>query len=147
MMFKMASGQTAPRRFLLLAGASAAIALLAVACGGGESQPAEKVTAETGQFFGFGGSATPAVTVLATPTLSADGLRHVEGLGTVLFLKEQGLYLVRGDDGFFYEPTELKGEFRTDGLRVVFEGIIKDDAKAKTPDGKVLELRSMSKRD
>jgi len=64
--------------------------------------------------------ALAAITVV--PFLQPAGAK-ISGNGTVQLINlEGGFYGIAGDDGLKYDPTNLKKEFRQDGLHVHFEG-------------------------
>ncbi len=71
---------------------------------------------------------------------------EVFGTGTVQhFTQEGGFYAIRGDDGVVYEPMVLAKEFQVDGLRVRFNGTIRDDVVSFHMVGPIIELAQIGR--
>ena len=61
--------------------------------------------------------------------------------GTVQWFDlEGGFFAIRGDDGVVYDPTNLAGEFRRDGLRVRFDAEIKPNMGGIHMVGPIVEI-------
>ncbi|MFC2076410.1 hypothetical protein ACFLT7_04935 [candidate division KSB1 bacterium] len=74
------------------------------------------------------------------PEASKDG-DTVTGTGTVIYLDfEGGFYGIVSDDGEHHDPINMESEFKRDGLRVRFSGIIRDDLMSYHMWGHLLEL-------
>ncbi len=71
---------------------------------------------------------------------------EVFGTGTMKhFTTEGGFYAIRGDDGVVYEPMVLAKEFQVDGLRVRFNGTIRDDVMSFHMVGPIVELAQIGR--
>ncbi|HJU88096.1 MAG TPA: hypothetical protein VJ672_01805 [Gemmatimonadaceae bacterium] len=66
----------------------------------------------------------------------------VRGTGVVHFYNlEGGFFAIRGDDNVTYDPMEgMPESFRQDGLRVRFEGKVRDDMASIHMVGRIIEL-------
>ena len=71
------------------------------------------------------------------------------GKGTVQYLDiEGGFYGIVADDGSNYDPINLSSDFsdfEEDGLRVTFEGKIRDDLDSIHMWGTIIELTAVEK--
>ncbi len=71
---------------------------------------------------------------------------EVFGTGTIKhYTTEGGFYAIRGDDGEVYEPMVLEKEFQVDGLRVRFNGTIRDDVMSFHMVGPIIELAQIGR--
>lgn len=73
----------------------------------------------------------------------------VEGTGTIQFVGvEGGFYGIMADDGSKYNPINLSSEFsdfQEHGLRVTFEGKVRDDLDSLHMWGTIIELTVVEK--
>lgn len=73
----------------------------------------------------------------------------VEGTGTIRYLDvEGGFYGIVADDGSNYDPINLACDFavfQEDGLRITFEGEIRDDLDSVHMWGTIIELTAVEK--
>ncbi len=90
--------------------------------------------------------------LMASPSCSGHTLGvqrvgdEVFGTGTVKhYTTEGGFYAIRGDDGEVYEPMILAREFQVDGLRVRFNGTIRDDVLSFHMVGPIIELAQIGR--
>jgi len=61
--------------------------------------------------------------------------------GTVIFLNlEGGFYGIMGDDGVNYDPVNLGKEYHSDGMRINFQGKLRDDLAGIHQWGQIIEL-------
>lgn len=68
----------------------------------------------------------------------------ISGTGTVVYIRlEGGFYGIMGDDGKRYYPLNLPEEYRVEGLRVRFEGVIRSDVATFHMWGTPVELKSI----
>ncbi len=71
---------------------------------------------------------------------------EVFGTGTIKhYTTEGGFYAIQGDDGEVYEPMVLAKEFQRDGLRVRFNGTIRDDVMSFHMVGPIIELAQIGR--
>ncbi|PIN81208.1 hypothetical protein COV13_02055, partial [Candidatus Woesearchaeota archaeon CG10_big_fil_rev_8_21_14_0_10_32_9] len=69
----------------------------------------------------------------------------ISGKGTVHFVDvEGGCWQIKGDDGVNYEPTNLKSQFKQEGLKVDFEGTLNNNVGSTCMVGKLIDLESIS---
>lgn len=77
------------------------------------------------------------------------GGNMVGGEGTVQYLDiEGGFYGIVADDGSNYDPINLSSDFadfQEDGLRVTFEGKVRDDLDSIHMWGTIIELTAVEK--
>ncbi len=96
--------------------------------------------------------------LLAAPALAASlscsghtlGVKRVGdevfGTGTIKhYTTDGGFYAILGDDGEVYEPMSLDRELQVDGLRVRFNGTIRDDVMSFHAVGPVIELAQIGR--
>lgn len=70
----------------------------------------------------------------------------VSGIGTIRFLKlEGGFYGIVSDDGEYYDPVNLNGEFKVNGLRVRFEAAIIHDVLTFHMWGSLVSIRTIER--
>jgi len=70
----------------------------------------------------------------------------VEGTGSMTYQNfEGGFYGIVADDGTHYDPINLPSEFKKNGLRVKFKGIIKKELVSFHMWGSLLELLYIEK--
>lgn len=68
----------------------------------------------------------------------------VEGYGTVRYVDlEGGFYGIYADDGERYDPINLDEEYQQDGLRIYFEGRIRDDVASFHMWGTLIEITNL----
>jgi hypothetical protein len=82
---------------------------------------------------------------LLSGCLTSDLVRET---GTVVYNQlEGGFYGIQSDEGARYEPLNLPPEYRIDGLKVMFRGVIRPDMATIHMWGKPLELLHIEKSD
>ena len=77
------------------------------------------------------------------------GGNTIKGTGTIRYLDiEGGFYGIVADDGNDYDPINLSSDFsdfQEDGLRVTFEGRVRDDLDSLHMWGIIIELTAVGK--
>jgi hypothetical protein len=77
-----------------------------------------------------------------TETGKTDGA--VEGAGTISCIENYGeTYIIVMEDGTRYAPVNLGEEYRSDGMKVYFRGVILTDAGAPGSPGIPVEIREI----
>lgn len=70
----------------------------------------------------------------------------ISGTGTVKFINiEGGFYGITADGGINYDPTNLDRGFQQDGLKVAFEGKVRNDLANTHQWGTMFDLTSIKK--
>ena len=78
------------------------------------------------------------------PRPGGEDRRSVAETGTVKYLNlEGGFYGIVGDSGEKFLPQNLSAEFRQDGLRVTFEGTVRNDVPTIYMWGTPVEITSV----
>jgi len=77
-----------------------------------------------------------------TDTGETDGF--IEGAGTISRLENDGdTYIIEMEDGTRYAPVNLEEDYRSDGMKVYFRGVILTDAGAPGSPGIPVEIREI----
>ena len=80
------------------------------------------------------------LSTIAVASAGCGSRTEISGTGTVQFVTlEGGFYGIVGDDGHYYDPTNLSQELQEDGTRVRFTAERRDVASAHMW-GQVVEL-------
>jgi expansin (peptidoglycan-binding protein) len=81
----------------------------------------------------------------AEPTVIVDG--NIEGAATVTWVEiEGGAFVLAATNGAIYQPMNLPGAFRDDGLAVRFAGTLRPDVDTFLMMGVPVELTRIERR-